>query len=99
MAAGSFTADITAIRERAAQLASRCDRLLARGRLIRCVGVIVPAHNEQDLLASCLASVRRAAQALRGIPVHLIVVADACRDRTVQAARRERARYCAGPGT
>jgi glycosyltransferase involved in cell wall biosynthesis len=52
------------------------------------VGVIVPAHNEQDLLPSCLASVRRAAQALRGIPVHLVVVADACRDRTVLAARR-----------
>ena len=31
---------------------------------------------------------RRAAQALRGMPVHVVVVADACRDRTVQAARR-----------
>jgi glycosyltransferase involved in cell wall biosynthesis len=56
--------------------------------MIRSVGVIVPAHDEQDLLPSCLASVRRAAQALRGTPVHLVVVADACRDRTVQVARR-----------
>jgi glycosyltransferase involved in cell wall biosynthesis len=31
---------------------------------------------------------RRAARALRGTPVHLVVVADACRDRTLQAARR-----------
>ena len=56
--------------------------------MIRSVGVIVPAHDEQDLLPSCLAGVRRAAQALRGVPVHLVVVADACRDRTVQVARR-----------
>jgi glycosyltransferase involved in cell wall biosynthesis len=56
--------------------------------VIRSLGVIVPAHDEQDLLPSCLASVRRAAQALRGMPVHVVVVADACRDRTVQAARR-----------
>jgi glycosyltransferase involved in cell wall biosynthesis len=55
---------------------------------IGAVGVIVPAHNEQDLLPACLASVRRAAQALRGVPVHVVVVADACRDRTAQAARR-----------
>ena len=56
--------------------------------MIRSVGVIVPAHDEQDLLPACLASVRRAAQALRGVPVHLVVVADDCRDRTVRVARR-----------
>jgi glycosyltransferase involved in cell wall biosynthesis len=56
--------------------------------VIQSVGVIVPAHNEQDLLPSCLTALRRATRALRGTPVHLIVVADACRDRTVQAARR-----------
>jgi glycosyltransferase involved in cell wall biosynthesis len=56
--------------------------------VIRSVGVIVPAHNEQDLLPSCLASLRRAARAVRGTPVHLIVVADACRDRTAYVARR-----------
>jgi glycosyltransferase involved in cell wall biosynthesis len=56
--------------------------------VIGSVGVIVPAHDEQDLLPACLASVRRAAQALRGVPVHVVVVADACRDRTVRVARR-----------
>jgi glycosyltransferase involved in cell wall biosynthesis len=56
--------------------------------VIRAVGVIVPAHNEQDLLPACLAALRRAARALRGTPVHLVVVADACLDRTVQVARR-----------
>ena len=50
--------------------------------------MVVPAHNEEDLLPSCLASLRRAARALRGTPVHLVVVADACRDRTAQVARR-----------
>ena len=55
--------------------------------MIACVGVIVPAHNEQGLLPACLASLRRAAHALC-TPVHLVVVADACRDRTVQVAQR-----------
>jgi len=56
--------------------------------VIRSVGVVVPAHNEQDLLPSCLAKLRRAARALRGTPVHLVVVADACHDRTARVARR-----------
>ena len=59
--------------------------------MIRAVGVIVPAHNEQDLLPACLTRVRRAARALRGLPVHVVVVADACRDLTAEAARRGRA--------
>jgi glycosyltransferase involved in cell wall biosynthesis len=56
--------------------------------MIRSVGVIVPAHDEQRLLLSCLAALHRAARALGGTPVHLVVVADACRDRTAQIARR-----------
>ena len=52
------------------------------------MGVVVPAHDEEDLLPLCLASVREAAQALRGTEVHLVVVADACRDLTAQVARR-----------
>jgi glycosyltransferase involved in cell wall biosynthesis len=56
--------------------------------VIRSVGVIVPAHNEQDLLPACLASLRRAARMLRGLPVLLVVVADACTDLTAEAARR-----------
>ncbi len=56
--------------------------------MIRAVGVLIPAHNEQELLPACLASLRRAARALRGLPVHLVVVADACGDLTARAARR-----------
>jgi glycosyltransferase involved in cell wall biosynthesis len=57
--------------------------------VIRAVGVVVPAHDEEDLLPSCLASLRRAALAVRGMPVDLVVVADACRDRTAEVARRD----------
>jgi Glycosyl transferase family 2 len=56
--------------------------------VIRAVGVVVPAHDEEELLPLCLASLREAAQALRGTEVHLVVVADACRDLTAQVARR-----------
>lgn len=62
--------------------------------MIRSVGVIIPAHDEQELLPSCLASLRRAIRELRevrhppGLPVHLVVVADACRDRTAEVARQ-----------
>jgi glycosyltransferase involved in cell wall biosynthesis len=56
--------------------------------VVGAIGVVVPAHNEQDLLPACLASVRRAAQAVPRTPVHLVVVADACRDLTAEAARR-----------
>jgi glycosyltransferase involved in cell wall biosynthesis len=55
--------------------------------MIQAVGVIVPAHNEQRLLPSCLAALRRAARALSGTPVHLVVVDDSSRDRTAQVAR------------
>jgi glycosyltransferase involved in cell wall biosynthesis len=56
--------------------------------VIRLVGVVVPAHDEQELLPSCLAALLRAARALRGTPAHLVVVADACRDETARVARR-----------
>jgi glycosyltransferase involved in cell wall biosynthesis len=56
--------------------------------VIRSVGVVIPAHDEQHLLPFCLAGVRHAARGLRGMPVHLVVVADDCRDRTVRVARR-----------
>lgn len=56
--------------------------------MIRAVGVVVPAHNEQAALPSCLASVRWAMRGLDGLPAHLVVVADACRDLTAGVARR-----------
>jgi GT2 family glycosyltransferase len=47
---------------------------------------VVPAHNEEAMLPACLAALRRAAAAA-GIPVHLLVVADTCTDRTAAVAR------------
>jgi glycosyltransferase involved in cell wall biosynthesis len=56
--------------------------------VIEAVGVVIPAHNEEDLLPACLAAVRAAAGALGAMPVPLVVVADACTDRTAWLARR-----------
>jgi glycosyltransferase involved in cell wall biosynthesis len=55
--------------------------------VIQAVGVVIPAHNEQDLLPSCLAAVRQAARMLGPVSVHLVVVADACDDQTAELAR------------
>jgi glycosyltransferase involved in cell wall biosynthesis len=55
--------------------------------LIEAVGVVVPAHDEENLLPECLAAIRRAERALPGIPVHLVVAADTCSDRTAEIAR------------
>jgi glycosyltransferase involved in cell wall biosynthesis len=55
--------------------------------VIAAAGVVVPAHDEADLLPACLAAVRLAAGALAPVPVHLVVVADACRDQTAALAR------------
>ena len=54
--------------------------------MIKAAGVVIPAHDEEDLLPSCLAAVWQAAGQLP-VPVHIVVVADACADRTAQRAR------------
>ena len=56
--------------------------------MIQAVGVVIPAHNEEDLLPACLAAVRKAARRLHRTAVHLVVVADACTDRTAEQAQR-----------
>jgi glycosyltransferase involved in cell wall biosynthesis len=56
--------------------------------MITSVGVVVPAHNEEGLMPSCLAALTEAARAVRGLPVHVVVVADACQDRTAAVAGR-----------
>jgi hypothetical protein len=56
-----FTAEVRPLRRR-----PEVRRAGRRDRMIRVIGVVVPAHDEQDLLPSCLASLRRAARALRG---------------------------------
>jgi glycosyltransferase involved in cell wall biosynthesis len=52
------------------------------------IGIVIPAHNEEQLIRSCLAAVQRAAQhvALRGERVETVVVLDACTDATCAAA-------------
>jgi glycosyltransferase involved in cell wall biosynthesis len=59
--------------------------------VIEAVGIVVPAHNEEALLPACLRALRRAASPL-SLPVYLLVVADACTDQTVAAARAGGAR-------
>ncbi len=52
------------------------------------LGVVVPAHDEQDLLGGCLDALARAARWVsdRAV-VRTLVVLDACRDRTAEVAR------------
>ncbi|HET9972886.1 MAG TPA: glycosyltransferase, partial [Streptosporangiaceae bacterium] len=58
--------------------------MTASGR-IAAAGVVVPARNEEELLPACLAALRQAAGAA-GVPVRLLVVADACTDATAAVA-------------
>ena len=58
---------------------------------VEAAGVVVPAHDEETLLPACLAALRDAASALR-LPVHVVVVADACTDQTAAVARAAGAR-------
>jgi glycosyltransferase involved in cell wall biosynthesis len=46
---------------------------------------VIPAHNEQDLLPGCLVAIRHAVRRV-SVPVHLVVVADACTDKTADLA-------------
>lgn len=55
--------------------------------MIEAAAVIIPAHNEEALLSSCLAALRQAAATLPAMPVHTVVVADACTDGTARLAR------------
>ena len=54
--------------------------------MIEAAGVVVPAHNEEKLLATCLTALTKAGRAL-GVPFYLLVMADACTDRTAAIAR------------
>ncbi|MEX3776940.1 glycosyltransferase family 2 protein [Pseudomonas sp. MYb118] len=48
------------------------------------IGILIPAHNEEDLLEDCLRAALRAAQheALGGEAVEVLVVLDSCTDRS-----------------
>jgi len=53
-----------------------------------CVGVVVPAHNEEATIDACIMSILRSI-AKAGVENYwLVVVADQCTDRTVERARR-----------
>jgi glycosyltransferase involved in cell wall biosynthesis len=52
------------------------------------IAVVVPAHDEQDLLPACLEALRDSVAWVAPLPVELIVVADSCADDTVAVARR-----------
>ncbi|UZF56790.1 glycosyltransferase [Gordonia polyisoprenivorans] len=52
------------------------------------VVVVIPAHNERDLLPACLRAVRIAADAVR-IPVHVGVVLDTCTDGSAEVIGAE----------
>lgn len=54
------------------------------------IGVVIPVHNEAALLADCLGAIQRAARdpRLDGEPVDVVVVLDACTDRSQAIAVR-----------
>jgi hypothetical protein len=55
--------------------------------VIRSIGLVVPAHDEESLIGGCVLALRRAASRLPAdIAVHLITVADSCTDATGSAA-------------
>lgn len=60
--------------------------MTAGAGVIEAAGVVVPAHDEEELLPACLVALRYAAAAI-SIPVYIMVVADTCADRTAATAR------------
>ena len=54
--------------------------------MIEAAGIVVPAHDEETLLPSCLRALQQAVRSA-GIPVHVLVAADSCTDGTVAVAR------------
>jgi GT2 family glycosyltransferase len=56
----------------------------SRGR-VACVGVVVPAHDEEVLLDRCLRALAIAAEHT-SVPVRILVVCDACTDATPEVA-------------
>ncbi len=49
--------------------------------------VVIPAHNEERYIGSCLQAIRRASKEVPGHGVQMIVVANRCTDRTEEIAR------------
>lgn len=58
------------------------------------MNIIIPAHNEENYLGRCLASLLTSHSVMEGgipVPVQLIVAANGCTDRTVEIARTHEA--------
>jgi glycosyltransferase involved in cell wall biosynthesis len=57
------------------------------------IGVVIPVHDEEKLLGECLEAVRRAAMdpLLDAEPVEIVVVLDACADRSAAIAIQHKA--------
>ncbi len=47
------------------------------------IGVVLPAHDEESLIAAALRALAVAAERV-AVPVHVVVVLDTCRDRTAE---------------
>ena len=62
------------------------------------IGVVVPVHNEEGLLARCIASIQQSARAaqLHAEPVEIIVVLDSCTDKSHAIASRRNVTILAG---
>ncbi|WP_162873780.1 glycosyltransferase, partial [Pseudomonas viridiflava] len=53
------------------------------------IGILIPVHNEEQLLDLCLETIKQAAAhpALKGEQVEVLVVLDSCTDRSAEIAR------------
>ncbi|MEU6122042.1 glycosyltransferase [Streptomyces sp. NPDC047123] len=56
---------------------------------VAAAAVVVPAHDEADLIVACVRAIRTAAARIAPLPVVTVVVADACADATAALAARE----------
>jgi len=67
---------------------------------VEVVGVVVPAHDEEEGIGACIAGIRTAVgnPALVDVPVHLVVVLDDCADATGTRAREALAGPSGSPG-
>src|ERR1700710_2480190 len=64
-------------------------RFARRNRGVSMLGVVVPAHNEEDHIGDCLEALRIASRCprLNGEKVLIVVALDACSDQTERIAR------------
>ena len=62
------------------------------------IGVVVPVHNEERLIARCIESIQQAARCtrLRSEPVEIVLVLDACTDASQAIASRRKVTVLSG---